>query len=207
MNILQQSALAWKELTEYNYLLTYGYKKKLHPINLTFSFEDYPHLAGFQYLKDVSLPNYTSAKIVDRILEGKMPFEQIENALQYETLVKPHLEALIHLKNSLDNDFTLYSFIPKMYPFVTTIQADYLISSHTVINSFVFIIQSSANGAAKCDFLCCSAFKQGDRNYETNQRSYTLLKKERLHISSNTSTVFFNKIKPITNEEKPNSDV
>ena len=56
-------------------------------------------------------------------------------------------------------------------------------------------------------YLCCSAFKQGDRNYETNQRSYTLLKKERLHISSNTSTVFFNKIKPITNEEKPNSDV
>ena len=47
MDILQQSALAWKELTEYNYLLTYGYKKKLYPINLTFSFQDYPHLAGF----------------------------------------------------------------------------------------------------------------------------------------------------------------
>ncbi|MDM8210028.1 PBECR4 domain-containing protein [Mediterraneibacter glycyrrhizinilyticus] len=108
MDILQQSALAWKELTEYRYQFVYGYKKTLYPINLTFSFEDYPHLASFQYLKDISLPNYTSAKIVDRILEGKITFEQIQKAAQYEEMVKPRLEALIHLKNSLDFSKDLY---------------------------------------------------------------------------------------------------
>ena len=101
MDILQQSALAWKELTEYQYQFVYGYRKTLYPINLTFSFEDYPHLADFQYLKDVSLPNYTSSKIVERILEGKIAFEQIQKAAQYSEMVKPRLEALIHLKNSL----------------------------------------------------------------------------------------------------------
>ena len=116
MDILQQSALAWKELTEYRYQFVYGYKKTLYPINLTFSFEDYPHLAGFQYMKDISLPNYTSAKIVDRILERKITFEQIQKAAQYEEMVKPRLEALIHLKNSLDNDFNLYSFMPRIFP-------------------------------------------------------------------------------------------
>ena len=55
MDLLQQSAQAWKEITEYRYLFTYGYKKHLYPINLTFSLEDYPHLAGFQYMKDISL--------------------------------------------------------------------------------------------------------------------------------------------------------
>lgn len=199
MDLLYQSALVWKELTEYNYRLTYGYKKKLHPINLTFSFEDYPHLAGFQYLNDISLPNFTSAKIVDRILEGKISFEQIKKAHQYEEMVRPRLEALIHLKDSLDNEFSLYSFHPKMYSFVTTIRADYLIASHTVISSFIFIIQATANGMAKCDFLCCSAFEQGNRDYETNQRRYTLLKKERFHIPSNTSTLFFDKITPLSN--------
>ena len=64
MDLLQQSAQAWKEITEYRYLFTYGYKKQLHPINLTFSLEDYPHLAGFQYMKDISLPNYSSAKFL-----------------------------------------------------------------------------------------------------------------------------------------------
>lgn len=42
MDILQQAAKAWKELNEYRYEFTYGYKKKLHPIPLTFSLEDFP---------------------------------------------------------------------------------------------------------------------------------------------------------------------
>ena len=184
MDILQRSALAWKELTEYRYQFVYGYKKTLYPINLTFSFEDYPHLAGFQYLKDISIPNYTSAKIVDRILEGKITFEQIQKAVQYEEMVKPRLEALFHLKNSLDNEFDLYSFMPRMYPFVTNIKADYLIASHIVIDSYVFIIHTTPNGDSKCDFLCCSAFAKGERDYEANQRKRALLKKERIHILS-----------------------
>lgn len=192
MDILQQSAFAWKELTEYQYHFVYGYKKTLYPINLTFSFEDYPHLAGFQYLKDISLPNYTSAKIVNRILEGKITFKQIQKANQYEELVKPRLEALIHLKNSLDNDFNLYSFMPRMYPFITNIKADYLIASHFDINSFIFIIHTPPDRETKCDFLCCSAFTKGERDYEINQRKRALLKKERIHIPSNTTTILLN---------------
>ena len=194
MDILQQSALAWKELTEYRYQFVYGYKKTLYPINLMFSYEDYPHLAGFQYLKDISLPNYSSAKIADRILEGKITFEQIKKAERYEEMVKPRLEALIQLKNSLDNDFNLYSFMPRMYPFITNIKADYLIASHIVIDSYIFIIHTSPTGDAKCDFLCCSAFTKGERDYEANQRKRTLLVKERIHIPSNTTTVLLNKL-------------
>lgn len=58
-------------ITKYRYLFIYSYKNQLYPINLTFSLEDYPHLAGFQYMKDISLPNCSSAKIADRILEVK----------------------------------------------------------------------------------------------------------------------------------------
>ena len=92
MNLLQQSALAWKEITEYRYSLIYGYKKQLYPLHLTFSLEDYPHLAGFQYMKDLSLPNYNSSKIVTR-----------------------------------------------MYPFFTSIKADYILSSHYKLDNFIFI--------------------------------------------------------------------
>lgn len=49
MGLLQQSAQAWKGITKYRYLFIYGYKNQLYLINLTFSLEDYPHLAGFQY--------------------------------------------------------------------------------------------------------------------------------------------------------------
>ena len=145
-------------------------------------------------MKDISLPNFTSAKIIDRILEGKITFEQIKKAAQYEAMVKPRLEALVHLKNSLDNDFNLYSFMPQMYPFVTNIKADYMIASHIIIDSYVFIIHTTPNGDAKCDFLCCSAFAKSERDYETNQRIRTLFKKERIHIPSNATTVLINKL-------------
>lgn len=48
-------------------------------------------------MKDISLPNYTSAKIVDRILDGKITFFQIQEAAQYEKMIKPRLEALVNL--------------------------------------------------------------------------------------------------------------
>lgn len=194
MNLLQQSALAWKEIIEYQYLFTYGYKMKLYLIKLTFSLEDYPHLAGFQYMKDISLPNYTSAKITDRILQNKIPFEMIQKASQYDEMIKPRLEAITHLKSSLDNDFTLYSYMPRMYPFVTNIKADYLIASHTNIESFIFIIRSTPQNKSQCDFLCCSIFKERTRDYETNQRTRVILKKERIHIPTNTSVILLDKL-------------
>lgn len=63
-DILYRAAEVWKELTGYHYRLTYGYKGELHRINLTFSPEDFPHLAGFQYLKDLVLPRYSPRKTV-----------------------------------------------------------------------------------------------------------------------------------------------
>lgn len=194
MNLLIQSAQAWKRLTEYRYSIIYGYKKQLYTINLTFAPKDYPHLAGFQYMKDISLPNYSPPRIIDRILENKIPFERIKKAAKYDEMILPRLEALTHIKNSLDSDFTLYSYLPRMYPFVTSMKADYLISSHSEISSFVFIIQATPQGNSKCDFVCCSAFEKGDRDYETNQRSRSLLKKERIHIPSGHSTILLDRL-------------
>ena len=194
MNLLLQSAMAWKEMTEYSYLFTYGYKKKLFTINLTFSLDDYPHLAGFQYMKDLSLPNYTSAKLINRILEGKISFKNIQKATQYETLIKPRLKALIHLKESLDNPFVLLSYLPKMYPFYTNMKADYLISSHINFTSYIFIIQSNKSSPVESNYLCCSLFEKSERDYKTNQKTLTILKKERIHIPTNTSTILFNKL-------------
>lgn len=196
MNLLQQAAKAWKEITEYRYLFTYGYKKQLYPINLTFSLEDFPHLAGFQYMKDISLPNYSSAKIADRILEGKITFEKVQEAAQYEEMILPRLEALIHLKESFDNEFNLYSYMPRMYPFITGIKADYLISSHFSIDNFIFIIKANSQGELKCDFLCCSIFEKGNRDYEANQRLRTLMKKERIHLASGATDILIDRLSP-----------
>lgn len=201
-DVLYQAALVWKTLTEYSYVLTYGYKKQLRSVNLTFSMEDFPHLAGFQYLKDLTLPRYNAGKVVGKILERKINHEQISKGVQYTEMVKPRLEALVRLKDILENDFRLFSYMPRMYPFTTTIKADYLISSHLDFVNFVFIIQSSSTGSARCDYLCCSAFTKGERDYETNQRTRILLKKERVHMATNTSLILYDRLESNNKNEE-----
>ena len=190
-NLLLDAASVWKELSDYRYEITYGYKMKLYQIHLYFYPEEFQHLAGFQYLKDINLPRYNSRALLDRILNQKITYEQIIKGSQYETMVKPRLEALSKLKETLDSEFSLFSYMPKMYSFTTTIKADYLISLHSEQTSFVFIVKASDTNP---EYLCCSAFIEGDRNYEENQRQRTILKKERITLSSEEKETLYNRL-------------
>ena len=62
------------------------------------------------------------------------------------------------------------------------------------------IVQS---GSAKCDYLYCSAFIKGDRDYECNQRTRTILKKERVHISSQERTVPYDRLTSTSDAARP----
>lgn len=193
--LLYNAVVAWKELTEYYYVLTFGYKQQLYTIHLSFPPEKFPHLAGFQYLKDINLPRFNPAKTMNMILSGKISHSQIEKGSRYEESVKPRLEALIRLKETLEQDFLLHSYMPRFYSFTTQIKADYLISSATAPVDFIFIIKSSSSGEISiCDFVCCSAFTQTKRDYRENQRPRSILKKERVHIATNTTTVLFDRL-------------
>ena len=135
-DILYRAAEVWKELTEYHYVFTYGYKGELHEIKLTFSPEDFPHLAGFHYLKDIALPRYSPRKTVDMILSDKITYDKVKKGTLYQGYVKPRLLALVRLKEILEQEFDLFSYMPQFYPFVTKIKADYLISSRIEPTAF-----------------------------------------------------------------------
>ena len=122
-DLLVLAASAWTELMEYRYCFTYGYRKQLYEICLSFSVQDFPHLAGFQYLKDIQLPKFNPPKTVEMILSGKIKLDTVKKSSQFDNLVKPRLLALVRLKDTLENNFGLYSFTPRFYPFTTTIIA------------------------------------------------------------------------------------
>ena len=85
---------------------------------------------------------------------------------------------------------------------VTTSRIDSLNRRKTLSKSlasarllFIFIIKSSLSGDISiCDFVCCSAFTQTKRDYRENQRPRSILKKERVHIATNTTTVLFDRL-------------
>ena len=59
--------------------------------------------------------------------------------MQYREMVEPRLLALVRLKEVLEQDFELFSYVPNLYPFVTKIKADYIISSQNEPTAFVLL--------------------------------------------------------------------
>lgn len=194
MDLLYQAAVAWKEIIDYRYRITFGYKHRLFTILLSFTPEEFAHLAGFQYMKDLSLPNYSSAKIIDRILEGKISARQVEKAQKYDDMIFPRLQALIQLKKMLDGEFVLYAYSPRTYPFYTSIQADYLMVRHTDTDNYVFVIHAGSTAGSADEFSCCSIFQQDQRDYTMNQRSRVILRKERIYIPENSIAILYDRL-------------
>ena len=129
------------------------------------------------------------------ILRKKIMLSQIEKGSQYQESVKPRLEALVRLKQTIEQDFILHSYMPRFYSFSTQIQADYLISKATPPIDFIFIIRSTSSGdISVCDFVCCSAFTQTDRDYRENQRPRTILKKERICVSTSETVILYDRL-------------
>lgn len=198
-DILFQAAEAWMELTQYRYLFTYGYKKKLNTITLVFTPSDFHHAAGFQYMKDISALRYSPGKLLLKILDGTIDTASFLCAAQFENCVLPRLHAILRLKASLDSEFTLFKFTPQYGHLYTNIKADYLISSHVDHTDFIFIIKSDSNSVST-EYTCCSIFEEGSRNFEEKQSPRTLLKKERIHIASNQTDILYNRL-AATSEE------
>ena len=174
-DILLNSAKEWNRLCNSRFRITYGLKGKLHTVEIVFSASDYYHLAGFHYARGVISNFRGHNRALKLVLDGKITLERLEKAEHYEDMIKPRLLALCHLSESLRSDFCLLSFDKSRYPFATDLKADYIISSHLENVYYTFIIQSFEEGD---QYTCRSIFQQGERNYETNQTKFTILKTE-----------------------------
>ena len=175
MDLLQQAAAAWKELTEYTYRITYGKSCVLHEILLGFDRAEFYHLAGFQHLKDIAFPvRFPHAKTIDVILSGKLTEADIAKSENYES-IRERLTAITKLKAGLDTSFTVYQFKPDSLPFSTRITAEHLISAEC--GDLVFLFTDKENGGrafSKSIFL-----KRPGRDFRQNQKALAVLKVER----------------------------
>lgn len=83
-DILYQTAAAWDALCGRQLRITYGRSGMLHEIPVSFHKGDFAHLAGFQYLDDISnIPDYWDTVILDKILAGKITNDMIRSGSRY----------------------------------------------------------------------------------------------------------------------------
>ena len=90
MCLLVKAAQEWERLSKTEYHIVTGRRGKAFHIRLKFAFEDFPHLSGMQYARDVDfgirISEYYGEKLIPALLNGRMDGRRIENGRNWERI-------------------------------------------------------------------------------------------------------------------------
>ena len=179
MCLLREAAHAWQQLTGTEYRITVGRRGKKSSFALSFSFADFPHVAGMQYAQDVDFglrpSEYYGERLIPSILSGKLEAANMERSRNW-LRIKGRLNAIIHLQETLDTEFLIARFRPNLVRIHCKIDAQYIIKNlHSGEVFFVFIDKGTGQR-----YYCKSAFERTTIDYLENQAVLTVLKKEKV---------------------------
>ncbi len=81
--LLYDAAVAWKELTEYYYVFTFGYKQQLYTIHLSFPSEKVPHLAA----SEIVINNFMVSGLASRSITDNAGWHTQNTQIFYPAII------------------------------------------------------------------------------------------------------------------------
>lgn len=187
MGLFLDAAIAWNDLRDTRYIFDLGRKGKLNRVELSFLNEDFPHLAGMHYAKDVDFgirpAEYYGGRLVPALLNNYMDESRIETSRNWEQ-ISGRLTAIVNLQSTLDNDFIIVSFSKSKVRGFCQIDAQFAIKN-TVSGEIFFVFLDEKSGR----YYCKSAFKKEFIDYAENQSAMTILQKTKV-VRGNTTVLF-----------------
>ena len=179
MCLFLEAARAWQRLSETEYRITAGRRGKTFSFALSFAFADFPHIAGMQYAQDVDFglrpSEYYGEKLIPSILTSKLEASRIEQSRNWSR-IKGRLNAVVHLQETLDSEFLIARFNPKLVRVNSKIDAEYVIKNLQSGEIFFVFIDKGKDQR----YYCKSAFEKTTVDYLENQAILTMLKKEKI---------------------------
>lgn len=187
MGLLLDAARAWDALTNVRYTLDVAKRGKMKRIELCFSSQDFPHIAGMQYAKDVDFgprrAEIYGQKLIPALLTQKIDGSKIETAQKWSQ-ISGRLTAIIHLQSILDGDFILAAFNRAKVRGYSKIEAEFVLQS-CISGEIYFIFLDADSGR----YYCKSAFQKDSVDYMEYQSKMTLLRKSKT-VGGETSVLY-----------------
>ena len=176
---------AFSKLLDIEYQFVLGRKDKT--VSLTIEFQKYHffHLAGLQYLKDLSRLFIPAEGVYNQIESGQLPVSYIESSNNYD-YIKGRVEYLPTLEYIFDSNDTIFKYNPELQAF-SVIEADFLLRNE--INKVPIFVFLSKDKNKK--YFCKTFFPQGKKDYTERQTKWTVLFKKKIVKSTNTETVLY----------------
>ena len=185
MDLLMQCAREFQRLIPYQYHIVIGRKGNI--LNFTISFDpaDFHHLAGLHKLKDnVRFQTGKRSDIMEEILNGKLTFIQAKQSVYFSEM-EPRLAPLSELGAFLDSNEIIFRYNPKIHIF-SAIKADYLLQNNyhgTLV--YLFLAQRTGTNTQ----VCRTFFPKSTKDYTVGQPRYTLLYKEKKHLTTGEAII------------------
>lgn len=171
-DLLKKSALAYKELSVYEYTLICGRKGVQTQIAIRFPDDAYHHLAGFQYSRLSALKERKNA--LNTVLSGGVSYAQlVASGFQHSD----RLESLILLRERLETNRFVFRYNPSNHPY-SKIKADYLM----LFDDIVFFTEG---------LIPVSIFKNTTVNYQQGCPQLTVLQIRRKHLETEETSITY----------------
>lgn len=178
MDDLKLAALAFQRLLDVKYKIVLGKKGKLSEFCINFDKNDFFHLIGLQYLKDIPQLKTSRSRVFDLIIEEKITQQSIAKSAFYNK-ISQRIKDFTLLEAVLDSNNLIFKYSKKRSTF-SEITAEYLLKTiYENRTNYIFIDNSNQR---KYKF-CRSFFFNDTNDYTSNQITMTLLYKEKIYSS------------------------
>jgi uncharacterized protein YlzI (FlbEa/FlbD family) len=198
---LLQSAVLYQEISKYEYYFIFGDKKKnLYYIPIKLKSENYPHLIGIDKLTDKKEFIFKESKerIIDRIINSEITFQQIEDSKQIEDCLNKLLFFNGFSAFFSDNitQSSGFNFLRKTA--FSSINASILIKNMNN-HDHVFLKYECLDKVAEY-YIPISFLNEPTQKYTARQKRLTLLYADRKEILSQSEREVLYKLKSFTDE-------
>jgi hypothetical protein len=183
--MLDKCVYSFERLEKAKYNFVVAKKMNLTEITLNFTKDEFHHIMGFHYLKDLR-NSLNSKRLFNDIKANKITLDHLKRS-QFFKQVESRILAVPDIIKHLENDNVILKYIEKRNPY-SKINADYLIES-TIDDKTCCIFLRKRNDKDENTYCVCSFFVKGDTEYIGEKLSWLL--KEKVFIESEKKKELF----------------
>jgi len=196
MDVIYECAAKFVVLENYEYKFVISQNRKSWELKLNFCDSDFFHLAGLQYLTDISIPQNRKNVLINIIEKKKITDSVIQKSRFFhnpkpDNDVKSRIEELRFLEEYLDTNNIIRIYNTRNMKYLSSnINADYIIESQFKGSPdivYIFLKKRKENP----NYLCVVSFFKKDTITYSGDSLYWMLKEK--SSSTNCITLFQHK--------------
>ena len=190
MDKLQERAVAFRRLMNYQYVIKLGRKGQIYGFVLDFQKQDFFHLIGLQKLTDLRFLKRSAEYIFNSCLKGQFTYSMLKKSEYFNTLGYRFI--CFHLLENIldDNDLVFKCNLNSMRVY-SNIKADYMLQNFRDDLTFYIFTEKRTNSDTQ---FCKSFFENSKKDYSKGQTKMTLLYKEKINKITGESIIQYNKL-------------